>query len=161
MARKAPLTRTLAVAELRRFGIRGPLVYLIDLIPLIEMIWADGKAQECELDFFDGYLHKHVAHVNEMAGHTVLSLEDAQAFVERFLEERPDPELLRTLRTFVAPVRLSSSDVAQNEAVKASLLATCLDIAASAVTEYPFAPGERFNADEKRAFFEILTSLES
>ena len=160
MSARPPLTRPVAVAELRRFGIRGPLVYLIDLIPLIEMIWADGKAQECEIDFLDDYLRRHVAHVNELAGHTILVFDDARAFLERYLEERPDPELLRTLRSFVAPIRLSSSDAGQNEAIKASLLASCLDIAASSVTEYPFSPGERFNADEKRAFFEILASLE-
>ena len=60
-------------------------------------------------------------------------------------------------RSFVAPVRLSGSPEAA--ALKDSLLAACLDIASSAVTEYPFGKGERFTGAEKRCFFEILESL--
>ena len=48
--------RETALAELRRFGIRGPNVYLIDLIPLIEMVWADGRAQPAELDHLETFV---------------------------------------------------------------------------------------------------------
>jgi hypothetical protein len=42
--------RQRAIDELEQHGIRGPNVYLIDIIPLIEMIWADGRVQEGELE---------------------------------------------------------------------------------------------------------------
>ena len=83
-----------AIEELGRFGISGAQVYLIDLIPLIEMIWADGKAQDAEVSILANYLKKHVKHINAMAGYEALSLEAAKAFVAKFLEKRPDPKLL-------------------------------------------------------------------
>jgi hypothetical protein len=45
-----------AIEELERFGITGAQIYLIDLIPLIEMIWADGKAQDAEVSILADYL---------------------------------------------------------------------------------------------------------
>ena len=148
-----------AIEELGHFGISGAQVYLIDLIPLIEMIWADGKAQDAEVSILADYLKKHVKHINAMAGYEALSLEAAKAFVTQFLEKRPDPQLLATLRSFIAPVRLATSDPDKREKLKASLLAACLDIASSSVTDYPYELHDRFNPDEKNCFFEILESL--
>ncbi|MGD8762524.1 MAG: hypothetical protein PVG87_09480 [Desulfobacteraceae bacterium] len=148
-----------AIEELERFGISGAQVYLIDLIPLIEMIWADGKAQDAEVSILADYLKNHVKHINAMAGYEALSLETAKAFVTKFLEKRPDPQLLATLRSFIAPVRLTTSDPDKREKLKASLLAACLDIASSSVTDYPYGLNDRFNPDEKNCFFEILESF--
>jgi len=39
------------------------------------------------------------------------------------------------------------------------LLAACLDIAASSVTQYPYGLHDRFAPEEKRCFFEILESV--
>ncbi len=148
-----------AVNELKKYGITGAQIYLIDLIPLIEIIWADGHAQAGEVSILDNYLQKHVEHINEIAGTEVLTFDKALAFVQRFVNERPDPELLKTLRSFVAPIRLSSSDIESNEALRQSLLAACLDIASSSVIKYPYGINERFNPEEKRCYFEIVESL--
>jgi len=43
--------------------------------------------------------------------------------------------------------------------LKESLLAACLDIASSSVTQYPYGLHDRFTPQEKRCFFEILQSL--
>ncbi len=160
MAEPSSLSRKEALAVLRRHGIHGVHVYLIDLIPLLEMIWADGKAQESEVEIFEAYLAQHVESLNALAGHPVLTVGVAREFVVRFLRERPDPELLRSLRSLVAAVRLSSSDASYNETLRGSLLATCVDIASSAVTHYPYRHGDRFDAGEKRSFFEILDSVD-
>jgi len=154
------LSREQALAVLRRHGIWGAEVYLIDLIPLVEMIWADGKAQESEIAVLDDYLARHVASLNELAGYEMISRDSARAFLCRFLRERPDPQLLRTLRSLVAAVRLSGSDEKRNAALRSSLLAACVDIAASAGAADPNRGRERFDAEEKRSFFEILESLE-
>jgi hypothetical protein len=148
-----------AIAELERFGITGAQIYLIDLIPLIEMIWADGKAQDAEVSILADYLKTHVKHINQLAGYEALTMAGAKTFVKKFLKKRPDPQLLVTLRSLIAPVRLAGSDTQVREKIKASMLAACLDIASSAVNEYPFGLNERFNEDEKRCFFEILESL--
>jgi hypothetical protein len=159
MAEKENLLYDDAIAELETFGITGAQIYLIDLIPLIEMIWADGKAQDAEVSILADYLKTHVKHINELAGYEALSLAAAKKFVKRFLASRPDPQLLASLRSLIAPVRLAGSNTEVRKELKASMLAACLDIAASSVKEYPFGLNERFNKEEKRCFFEILESL--
>lgn len=159
MAEAQQKDRAEALEGLRRFGIRGPNVYLIDLIPLVEMIWADGKAQQAELSHLETFVRKHVARVNAMANQQLLSYPSAYQFLSSFLDERPDPELMKMLRSFVAPIRLSTSDEAHNEQTRRCLLSACIDIAASSVSQYPFKAGERFDSAEKRTYFEIIESL--
>ncbi len=154
------MSREQALDELKSYGIEGPYIYLIDIIPLIEMIWADGYAQDSEIHILDNYLVEHVEHVNEIAGYEMLTLNHARAFVSQFLSKKPNTDLMRTLRSLVNPVRLSSSCQESCQMLKDSLLAVCLDIASISVLEYPYEWNERFNAAEKRCFFEILESLE-
>ncbi len=161
MTAKPPLTRRQAVATLKRYGIEGRDVYLIDIIPLIEMIWADGKVQEGEIAVLKDFLQKHVARINAMAGYPLLDMAQAQRFAASFLKRRPDAALLHALRELVAPVRLAAADERLRENVKESLLAACLDIAASSVTVYPYGLHERFDTQEKRCFFEILDEFEN
>lgn len=152
-------TRAEALERLARFGIRGADAYLVDLVPLVEMIWADGDAQPEEIEELHGYVRRHVARLNDLAGYTMLKEADARAFVERFLRERPDPALLAELRALVAPLRLSASNEADNEAVRSCLLASCLHIAARSGP--PGGGVRRITAPERQAFFEILDSLEA
>ena len=159
MNREVREARKEAVKKLRRYGIEGVYVYLIDVIPLIEMVWADGTAQDSEIAIIDAYLHEHVNHINMIAGSDFLSFEEAHDFISGFLRTKPDPEFLKTLRSLVAPVRLSTSDRDFNDAVRESLLATCLDIASSAAAQYPHKLSDRFDPAEKRCFFEILDTL--
>lgn len=153
-------TRADAVEALERFGIRGVYIYLVDIIPLIEMIWADGKTQESELEILDAYLKKHVAKINEMAGYQALTMEKAKKFTNKFIEKRPSPQLLKTLRSLYAGVFKSIKDEKIRASFKSSLLAACMDIASSSVTEYPYNHEDRFNPEEKQCFFEIVDSLE-
>jgi len=159
MTEEKVISRQAALAELKRFGITGEQVYLIDFIPLIEMLWADGQVQAGEVAILDDYIDKHVSCVNKQAGCKVLETGKAQEFVNRFLTNRPSPEIMQTLRGFVKPVRLSAADERDNQKLRESLLHTCMDIASSAVTEYPYQLQERFNPAEKRCFFRILESL--
>ncbi len=153
------MTRQEALDRLRDFNIQGEEVYLIDLIPLIEMIWSDGQAQASEIGLFKDYLIQHIERVNQMAGYKMLTLEKAERFVSRFLKERPSGQLLETLRSLIPPLRLSSSDGEANEDLRSSLLQGCLDIAASSVTRYPYESMERFCGAEKKCWFEIFETL--
>ena len=155
------MTRQEAIDRLRRFGIEGEQVYLIDILPLIEMLWSDGKAQESEVEVLRDFLERHVAHINRLAGYRLLKDDAAARFAERFLRERPDPELLASLRSLVAPVRLAAGAPGDQARARASMLAACLDIASSAVTDYPYAVGERFCVEEKQCFFQIMDTLEA
>jgi hypothetical protein len=149
------------MAQLKSFGITGKDVYFIDYIPLIEMIWADGQPQQGEMDIFYDFLEKHVAHLNKMAGYSAFKLEEAVEFVSGFLKERPSAEMLKTLRELSARTGLFQEDAEKRASFEKSLLAICLDIGASCVTKYPYGLHERFNADEKRCFFEIVDSFEN
>lgn len=155
------LTRQEAIDRLRDFGIQGEQVYLIDLIPLVEMIWADGSAQQSEVAIFETYLEQHIARINTLAGYAILTIEAAQTFIQRFLTERPSEKLLQTLRSLIPPIRLANSDHTANQALRKSLLQGCLDIAASSVTEYPYESIERFCSSEKQCWFEIFETLKA
>lgn len=153
------LDRAEAVEQLAEHGISGVEVYLIDVIPLIEMIWADGQAQAEEVALLRDFLRRHVDQVNALAGRPIVMQAQADAFVDRYLHERPCAERLRALRDLVRPVRLSNSDPRVNATLRRSLLGACLDIASSAVVEYPYDRGDRFDALEKLAYFDILDAL--
>lgn len=151
---------TEALHELEQYGISQHDAYLIDFIPLIEMIWADGIKQKAEVDILYQFAHEHIERINKLAGCEVLSMSHTYQFIDRFLSERPDPKLLKTLRNLITKIRLNSSNKKINEAVKESILATCLSIGASATREYPYGLTERFEASERNCFFEILNNLE-
>jgi hypothetical protein len=153
------LTREEALERLEQHGIAGPDVYLIDLIPLIEMMWADGRVQEPERELFRRFARDHVAAINELAGLDLLSADRAERFASRFLDARPDDALMTELRSLVPPVRLSTSDAAGNDARRQAIIEWCLDIGAACVTDYPYGSRERFKAAEKARFFSILRAL--
>lgn len=146
-----------AVRELERYGIKGSYLYLIDIIPLIEMIWADGKAQESEIEILYKYLDEHLEKINKTAGIEVIDKDKANRFAEQFIKKRPSEELLATIRNLYFKILSTSHNESFIQEIKNSLFAACLDIGASSVLAYPYPPGERFNANEKKCFFEILS----
>jgi hypothetical protein len=152
-------TRQEAIKELSLFGIKEPQTYLVDIVPLIEMIWADGEVQESELAIFNEYLHKRVQQINEMAGYTAIDSQDAHAFVYRFTKQRPQNDFLRMLRWLVGPAILSSSDSHYGDSLLRLLIEAYIDIAANAVRKYPYGLHDRFDSGGKRYFFEILKTF--
>ncbi len=148
------------IEDLAKYNIKDEEIYLVDIIPLIEIIWADGMVQKCEVDILYDYVKNSLKRIGEMAGHEIISKNQAAKFINRFLKDRPDPKLLATLRSFVTPIYFSSTDEEFRKKIKNSILQSCLDIAASCTTEYPYGLRERFDENEKQAFFEILESLQ-
>jgi hypothetical protein len=152
-------SRSKVIDSLESFGIRGSTVYLLDLIPLIEIAWADGEIQRMELLLLRDFLKSHVERINRKAGFAVLDYRTACDFLTGFLKKRPDPALLRALRGLVVPCRLGHAGP-ESRREKLTLLKFCMDIAAIAVTHYPYGHHERFDESEKRAFLEILDTLD-
>jgi hypothetical protein len=146
-----------SLEKLKDYGIKGKDVYFIDVIPLIEMIWADGRKQEAELAIMEHFLFEYLEHLNKSCGYQAFTEDDVKNFVSRFLKERPDPDLLKTLRELVFLAKDYCSE--ENLQIKDSLLARCLDIAASSTTEYPYGLYDRFNLSEKKCYFEIYETL--
>lgn len=150
---------TEAINKLKQLGIRDEKIYLIDLILLIEMIWADGQAQESEVAILENYLEQHIANVNKRAGCKVLCLQDAKEFVQPYIEKCPCDKTIKNLRELVGPVRLMVKDDKENNKLKEQLLCVCIDIASIATTEYPYPSNGRFDENEKKCFFNIQRAL--
>lgn len=148
-----------AADQLAELGITGSDVYLLDTIPLLEMIWADGEAQESERRLLDEFLEHHVQNVNELCERTVVSLEQARSFVDRFLRERPDPELLALLRRLFVDTRLDPAPASIRAARRQSVLDFCLDLGAACVAEFPQGDRQRFCRAEKALFEAIVASI--
>ncbi len=135
-------------------------IYLLDLIPLIEMIWADGKTQDAEISLLYDYVIRHLAELNnEAGGEDIVTVDDANAFLDRFLATRPDPALLKSLRELALTLSQQHSDPQRTANRGNNLLNFCLDIAAAAVAEYPYEKHDRVMESEKRLLTEIMFSL--
>ncbi|WP_136806008.1 hypothetical protein [Desulfosediminicola flagellatus] len=148
-----------AIQRLASFGIKDQYIYLIDLVLLCEMAWADGKIQDAERDVLFGHLNCHVDSINRLAGCNVLSHKSAKEFVRTFLDNRPDQKLLKEIHDLIPAIRLSSKDPESVEKIRLDILNGCLDIAASAVTTYPYGLTERFTAEEKECYHKIVQLL--
>lgn len=152
------MSRHDALERLAAFGIAGTDVYFVDTIPLLEMILADGVVQPEEVALLEAFLKSHVENLNALAGHEVVTLEGARAFVRQFLERRPDPELLGLLRRLLPETGLSGDEPHSIQRRRA-ILGFCLDIGAACVAAYPDGDRNRFCAEEQKAFEEIFQTL--
>lgn len=150
-----PLTFSESVKKLSKFKITQHQIYFIDLVLLCEMAWADGKIQTAERDILFNYLRHHVESINRLAGCTIVEYREAKDFVSDYLDERPDPMLLETIREVIAAVRIDNKEPSVAEKTRLDILNACLDIAASSVTEYPYGLKERFTSEEKKYYHKI------
>ena len=147
-----------ALDILSKYGIEGVYVFLIDAIPLIELMWADGKNQPHELDVLKGYVEHQVERINEMTSQEMLTTAQAREFLLQFISKRPDPLFLEELRKLVEVVVLQGENA---EEVRECMLSHCLDVAANALVTYPYiGHDKRFSFEEKKCFFEILESID-
>lgn len=136
---------------MNEFNLRPADFYFLDLIPLIEIIWADGDNQPGELRILYNFLIEHIAFLDRITGIQAISIEDANAFLDRFAHNRPSPRLLTELRSIVA------------KAVPAHRHSTifehCLDIAAACTTQYPYGLRDRIIDQEKKLLTKIFAEL--
>lgn len=147
------------IQELESHGISGKYLYLVELFPLIEMIWADGMNQEAEIDIFYKALVSHLRQINSSLGYTLFTYNEAKVFVEPFLKSRPSKALLALLRRLLVISLDSVDEPVRKQEIINSLLSYSLDIASSCVTHYPYKHNERFDQSEKRCFFSILSDI--
>ncbi len=150
-----PLTFSEAVKKLSKFKITQHQIYFIDLVLLCEMAWADGKIQTAERKILFNYLSHHVESINRLAGCTIVEYREAKDFISDYLNERPGPMLLETIREVIAAVRIDNKEPSVAEKTRLDILNACLDIAASSVTEYPYGLKERFTSEEKEYYHKI------
>jgi hypothetical protein len=138
------------------FGLTPETVYLLPLVPLIDVMWADGVIQPSEISIFYECLTRHLADLcNQADGEEVVSIAAAEKFAGDLLNTRPDPEKLHRLRELAVQVLNLSPDTK----LRNSVLDSCLDLAAIAVTRYPYERRDRVMSAEKRVLHELFESL--
>ena len=141
---------------LKQYGLRRSHVYLLELVPIIEVMWADGHNQKGELNALESILKKHLAKLREYAGGvTVVPQDEVDEFMQALVYQRPDPSLLKELRGLLQE-RLESTSIN----TKKSILENCFDIAAACAADYPYGFDERIEASEKEMLWEIFQTLQ-
>lgn len=140
-------------------SISGKYLYLAEIFPLVEVVWADGQNQESEIEILHRALEKHVQQINSHAGFDVFTFDEAKEYISPLLTEKPDKELLELLRRLYVLTLENIHDEARKKEIINSFLSYSLDIAASCVTRYPFNMDERFELPEKECFFSILKDI--
>lgn len=136
-------------------------IYLLPLIPLIEVIWADGRAQQAEVDLLLDFTRRWLELLKEDAGgDTVISAAQARKFLERFLRQRPSTILLERLRELGLDVLAQNSNQGQVIQRSRTILEYCIDIAAATVKTYPYGPRERVMDQEKHLLLEFMHSMQ-
>ena len=104
------MTRLEALTQLEARGIRGPMVYLLDALPLVEMAWADGEVQPPERTMILSFVDQHLTQLDAQAQTTVVPRRQALEFVDRYLTERPTAAEFATLRELMIVMRLTGEN---------------------------------------------------
>lgn len=138
----------------KEFKLKPSDYYFLDLIPLIEMIWADGENQPTELALLYQFTIEHIAHLDRAAGIPLVTVDDANDFLERFAHQRPSQRLLDALSELV----VTSASSANSERSQ-SILKYCMDIAAACTTQYPYALRGRIIDSEKALLYKLFAAF--
>lgn len=138
----------------KEFKLKPSDYYFLDLIPLIEMIWADGENQPAELALLYQFTIEHIAHLDRAAGIPLISTDDANDFLERFAHQRPPQRLLDALNELVVGSSLSADPERSR-----SILKYCMDIAAACTTHYPYALRGRIIDSEKALLYKFFAAF--
>ena len=142
---------------LQRHNLPANNLYLLELIPLIEMIWVDGKNQHQEILILQEFAVKHLGRLSRDAGGLeVISVEDANRFIDFFLTHRPEQHLLAELKALAIERLQNRANAAHNQ----SIIDHCMDIAAACVSEYPYRASDRIRVEEKALLQAIIATLE-
>jgi hypothetical protein len=98
-----------ALHDLESLGFKGLDVYLAELIPAVEMAWADGEIQKDERALLDVYGESLTDYLNRQAGAPFFRLGRTRAQLERLLRRRLTPGerrvALRALKSWSAATR--------------------------------------------------------
>lgn len=145
---------------MREFDLRECDLLLLELIPLIEVIWADGENQEAELKLLYRFTIEHLARMSRDAdGEELVTVDQVNSFLDRFAHQPPDPELLKRLRAVAVEHLDRRSESTEAARERRSIMDYCLDIAAACTTHYPYGSHDRVMAAEKLLLRDLMSEL--
>ena len=137
----------------KEFNLKPADFYFLSLIPLIEMMWMDGKNQPGELKILYQFVLEHIAYMDQAAGDQVLTVEDANDFLDRFAHQKPPQKLLTELHYIV------THEQGLVKQQKTDILEYCLDISAACVTHYPYGVRDRIQHNEKAFLMKLIAEF--
>lgn len=85
------MERARALERLKALGFTGPDVYFAELIPAVEMAWADGEVQANERAVLEAYAQALVESLNATAGARLFTFSRALVWLRRLLKRRLTP----------------------------------------------------------------------
>jgi len=135
-------------------------IYLLELIPLIKMIWADGKSQDAEIAILKHFATTHLAELTKNnEGLLPVTVESTNKFLERFTQQAPSEQMLQDLMKLCTERLLSHPDIEYSRLKSDQIIDFCIDIAAACASVYPYDFDERVVTEEKRALRELIATL--
>ncbi len=144
---------------LQKYELKPSHIYLLELIPIIEMIWADGKNQENELKLLYRFTVEHLSRVTSGSeGIEVISEDDINEFIDRFVNHPPASEMLADLRQCCIE-KLERKNFEDRQQTTSAILDYCMDVAAACVSSYPYKFDERVVKKEKELLAELFSIL--
>ncbi len=108
-----------ALRELASLGFKGRDVYLAELIPAVEMAWADGEIQSNERAILEAYCEALTDRLNRQAGAELFMLTRTRLLLDRLTQRRLSPvERLIALRA----LKIWSGTGSSGEAMRRGML---------------------------------------
>jgi len=142
---------------LRQYHLEEQHVYLLELIPLIKMIWADGQKQPAEVSILKRFTMNHLATLaarNE--GVMPVTVETTNLFMDRFLGSEPSKTMLDDLNRLCVNRLRNHSDLEFSRGRAQEIIDFCIDIAAACAADYPYEFNERIVEQEKTTLKNLI-----
>lgn len=135
--------------------------YLLPLMPLMEVCWADGRVQQAEAELLLDFTRRWLNLLRRDAGgETIVDTAHAQRFIDRFMRIPPDPEEIVRLRELAINMLELNSDEQRVKQNERTVLEYCIDIAAAAVNDYPYEIRQRVMHEEKDLLLELMHAMQ-
>lgn len=119
-------------------------IYLAPILPIVQVMWADGRNQMPERAKLQLMLEEHCAALSEMAdGMELVSKADREKFDHLFVASRPDFDLLTEFGEIATQMVYEEGSMAPPEDREGSLndrdqlVRACMEIAAACAANHP------------------------
>ena len=142
-----------------KYDLKETDIHLLDLIPLIEMIWVDNQNQNEEINILYRFALEHLCKLEDENGNSPITEEDVNSFLDRFTQEQPYAQMLKDLRELCIDQIGAQTNQSEQRNRKDAILDHCLDIAAACAAAYPYKYNERLAVSEKTLIRELFRKL--
>ncbi|MGB1949736.1 MAG: hypothetical protein ACPHQ9_03105 [Marinobacter sp.] len=155
-------------ALLSQHNLPQSFLYLAPVLPIVQVMWADGRNQMPERAKLHFIIQNHRETLSELAGGVeIVSASDIELFDQTFIAQRPDPQILDAFIDLASEL-MASREMASGSEDSESLFRSdrlfhaCLEIAATCPARQDSSLGDLFAqriAQEERRLIEQTFEL--